>query len=191
MFFYSFVNSILAMKSTPENYNKTILICRSLFEKKMYDYGAAWRILRLPSLTDQIYIKAKRIRTLQETETSKIQENENSEFIGIINYCIMSLIQIKLGVSQTPDLSLKEALTNYDLHVKETFELMLQKNHDYNEAWRNLRISSLTDFIIQKLLRLKQIESNNGYTLVSEGEKTNYQDIINYSVFALILKNEY
>jgi hypothetical protein len=152
----------------------------------MIDYGSAWRILRLPSLTDQIFIKAQRIRSLQENEVRKVNEGEVSEFIGIINYCLMALIQLEKGVAEQPDLSPEEAVTLYDKHIRITKELMMNKNHDYGEAWRDLRVSSLTDLIIQKLLRVKQIEDNKGKTLVSEGIDANYQDMINYAVFAMI-----
>jgi hypothetical protein len=156
----------------------------------MKDYGSAWRILRLPSLTDQIYIKAQRIRSLQTKKTSKINEGQVSEFIGIINYSIMSLVQIDLGIADEPDMNYNDSIKNYNKHVTIVKDLMKDKNHDYGEAWREMRISSLTDLIIQKLLRVKQIEDNNGETLVSEGIDANYQDIINYSVFALILINQ-
>ena len=152
----------------------------------MKDYGSAWRILRLPSLTDQIFIKAQRIRGLQQNEQQKVDEGEVSEFIGIINYSIMALIQLDKGVVEQPDLSLEEATRLYDEKVAITKELMDDKNHDYGEAWRDMRVSSLTDLIIQKILRVKQIEDNEGKTLVSEGIDANYQDMINYSVFALI-----
>ena len=153
----------------------------------MKDYGSAWRVLRLSSLTDQIFIKAQRIRSLQTKNVRKVDESENSEFIGIINYSIISLIQIDLGVVENPDLELQKALEYYDKHLKITKNLMQNKNHDYGEAWRDMRVSSLTDLIIQKILRIKQIEDNQGKTLVSEGINANYQDMINYSVFALIL----
>lgn len=178
------------MQHTSEQYDAVITSCRDLFSKKMKDYGSAWRILRLPSLTDQIYIKAQRIRSLQENEVRKIDEGEKSEFIGIINYAIMALIQLEKGIAQEPDLSSQEAIALYDKHIGITKSLMEMKNHDYGEAWRDMRISSLTDLIIQKLLRVKQIEDNKGKTLVSEGIEANYQDIINYSVFALIHMNE-
>ena len=152
----------------------------------MKDYGSAWRILRLPSLTDQIFIKAQRIRGLQQNEQQKVDEGEVSEFIGIINYSIMALIQLDKGVVEQPDLSSKEATRLYDEKVAITKKLMDDKNHDYGEAWRDMRVSSLTDLIIQKLLRVKQIEDNEGKTLVSEGIDANYQDMINYSVFAMI-----
>ena len=152
----------------------------------MKDYGCAWRILRLQSLTDQIYIKAQRIRSLQINDNQKILDSESDEFMGIINYSIMALIQIELGVSEQPDLNFKEAMDAYNKHLEITFNLMLNKNHDYGEAWRKMRVSSLTDLILQKLLRIKQIEKNKGKTIVSEGIDANYHDMINYSVFALI-----
>ena len=176
--------------STQLQYHNVMKNCKSLFNKKMQDYGSAWRILRIPSLTDQIFIKAQRIRGLQTNINRKVDEGEIPEFIGIINYSIIALIQIELGVSENPDLNLEEALTNYELQEKKIFELMLAKNHDYGEAWRDMRVSSLTDLILQKLLRVKQIENNSGQTLVSEGIDANYQDMINYAIFALIhLKN--
>lgn len=175
------------MRNTVQEYDKVIHICRDLFVKKMTDYGSAWRILRLPSLTDQIFIKAQRIRSLQENEVRKVDEDETGEFIGIINYCIMALIQLEMGVAEQPDLDTLDASKLYDDKVAVTKALMEAKNHDYGEAWREMRVSSLTDLILQKLLRVKQIEDNKGKTLVSEGIDANYQDMINYSVFALIL----
>ena len=172
--------------NTSTQYDKITSICRDLFKKKMVDYGSAWRILRLTSLTDQIFIKAQRIRGLQINKERKVDEGEFSEFIGIINYSIMSLIQIEKGVVESPDLSLEQAIELYDFNFSETKSLMENKNHDYGEAWREMRVSSLTDLIIQKILRIKQIEDNQGKTLVSEGIDANYQDMINYSVFALI-----
>ena len=142
-------------------------------------------ILRLPSLTDQIFIKAQRIRSIQSLAEQKVEEGQESEFIGIINYCIMALIQLEKGIAEQPDLSNEEAIALYDKHLKITEDLMLAKNHDYGEAWRDMRVSSLTDLILQKLLRVKQIEDNQGKTLVSEGIDANYQDMINYAVFAL------
>ncbi len=179
--------NIPIMNNTSQEYDEVIAICRSLFVNKMKDYGCAWRILRLPSLTDQIFIKAQRIRGLQENEVRKVDEDETSEFIGIINYSIMALIQLELGIAEQPDLDLAKATDLYDAKVKETKQLMENKNHDYGEAWREMRVSSLTDLILQKLLRVKQIEDNKGKTLVSEGIDANYQDMINYAVFALIL----
>ena len=165
--------------------------CEDIFTKKMKDYGSAWRILRLSSLTDQIYIKAQRIRSIQTLNEKKINESETDEFIGIINYSIMALIQIDLGIAESPDIDLKKALTYYDDYSNSTFELMKEKNHDYGEAWRDMRVTSLTDLIIQKILRIKQIESNGGITIVSEGISANYMDIINYSIFSIIhLKNK-
>ncbi|MFT5736010.1 MAG: hypothetical protein ACJAU2_000760 [Maribacter sp.] len=174
------------MQATAEQYDTVIKICRDLYEKKMLDYGCAWRILRLPSLTDQIFIKAQRIRGLQENEVRKIDEDEKSEFIGIVNYSMMALIQLELGVVDQPDLEHGKAIALYEKHSTATKELMLNKNHDYGEAWRDMRVSSLTDLILQKLLRVKTIEDNKGKTLVSEGIDANYQDMINYAVFALI-----
>jgi hypothetical protein len=175
------------MKNTSLEYDTIVRICRALFINKMKDYGSAWRILRLPSLTDQIFIKAQRIRSLQENEVRKVDEDESSEFIGIINYSIMALIQLDLGIASQPDLDVEKATELYDVKIKETRELMEAKNHDYGEAWRDMRVSSLTDLILQKILRVKQIEDNKGKTLVSEGIGANYQDMINYAVFALIL----
>lgn len=174
------------MQQTSKQYDAVIEKCRSLFINKLKDYGCAWRILRLPSLTDQIFIKAQRIRQLQENTTRKVEEGEISEFIGIVNYSVMALIQLEKGVAEQPDLSAEEAIKLYDRHVSITKSLMEDKNHDYGEAWRDMRVSSLTDLILQKLLRVKQIEDNKGKTLVSEGIDANYQDMINYAVFALI-----
>ena len=175
------------MQNTSKQYDDVISMCRDLFNKKMKDYGSAWRILRLPSLTDQIFIKAQRIRGLQQNEIRKVDEDEVSEFMGIINYSIMALIQLEKGVVEQPDLLRKEATKLYDEQVAIAKQLMQDKNHDYGEAWRDMRVSSLTDLILQKLLRVKQIENNAGKTLVSEGINANYQDMINYAVFALIL----
>ncbi|MBK0368831.1 DUF1599 domain-containing protein [Flavobacterium agrisoli] len=175
------------MKNTSQEFDAIITICRSLFINKMKDYGSAWRILRLPSLTDQIFIKAQRIRSLQENDVRKIDEDEKGEFIAIINYSVMALIQLELGVVEQPDLDVAKATELYDEKVRLTKELMLAKNHDYGEAWRDMRVSSLTDLILQKILRVKQIEDNKGKTLVSEGIDANYQDMLNYAVFALIL----
>ena len=177
--------------STPSQteieYRQVISYCKALFDKKNKDYGTSWRILRLPSLTDQIFIKAQRIRSLQQNDIRKVDEDETGEFIGIINYSIMALIQLELGVVEQPDLDIEKATQLYDEKVALTKALMEAKNHDYGEAWREMRVSSLTDLILQKLLRVKQIEDNKGKTLVSEGIDANYQDMLNYSVFALIL----
>ncbi len=178
------------MQKTSKQYDDVIEICRKLFVNKMKDYGSAWRILRLPSLTDQIFIKAQRIRQLQENDVRKVDEDEIPEFIGIINYSVMALIQLEKGVAEQPDIDVEEAISLYDKHVNISKKLMEDKNHDYGEAWREMRVSSLTDLILQKLLRVKQIEDNKGKTLVSEGIDANYQDMINYAVFALILIRE-
>jgi hypothetical protein len=177
------------MQDTSKQYDAVIDTCKSLFIKKMSDYGSAWRILRLPSLTDQIFIKAQRIRGLQQNAVRKVDEGEVSEFIGIINYSIMALIQLEKGVVEQPDLTTSEATELYEKHVAITKKLMEDKNHDYGEAWRDMRVSSLTDLILQKLLRVKQIEDNQGKTLVSEGIDANYQDMVNYAVFAMIHLN--
>ena len=174
------------MADTSKEYNQVIDTCRSLFQKKMKDYGSAWRILRLPSLTDQIFIKAQRIRGLQQNKQQRVDEGQVSEFIGIINYCIMALVQLEKGVVEQPDILVDEALELYDQKIATTKQLMMDKNHDYGEAWRDMRVTSLTDLIIQKLLRVKQIEDNQGKTIVSEGIDANYQDMINYAVFAMI-----
>ena len=174
------------MSNTAQEYDKVIATCRQLYINKMKDYGSAWRILRLPSLTDQIFIKTQRIRSLQENDVRKVDEDETGEFIGIINYSIMALIQLDRGIAEQPDLNVEEATALYDEKVRITKSLMEAKNHDYGEAWRDMRISSLTDLILQKILRVKQIEDNKGKTLVSEGIDANYQDMINYAVFALI-----
>jgi len=178
------------MQDTSKQYDEIIGKSRDLFINKMKDYGSAWRILRLPSLTDQIFIKAQRIRSLQQNSIRKVDEDETSEFIGIINYCTMALIQLDRGIVEQPDLSVEEAIKLYDEKVSLTKQLMMDKNHDYGEAWRDMRVSSLTDLILQKLLRVKQIEDNSGRTIVSEGIDANYQDMINYAVFALIHLNE-
>ncbi|WP_169409424.1 DUF1599 domain-containing protein [Dyadobacter beijingensis] len=176
------------MKSTESEYQEIIQYCQDLFTKKNKDYGTSWRILRLPSITDQIFIKAQRIRTIQDKGVQKVNEDVSSEFIGIINYCVMALIQIEAaGQNQSIDDSALTIL--YNSQVNEVKELLFNKNHDYGEAWRDMRVSSMTDIILMKLLRIKQIEDNQGLTLVSEGVKAGYQDIINYSVFCLIKSN--
>jgi len=171
---------------TISQYNEVISACKDLFLKKTRDYGTAWRILRLPSITDQIYIKAQRIRSIQEKGTQKIGDTVRDEFTGIINYCVIALIQIKLGSTAEAQMTEREVEPLYDAAVKETQRLLENKNHDYNEAWRDMRISSITDIILMKLLRVKQIESNEGKTIASEGIQANYEDMINYAVFALI-----
>lgn len=173
--------------NTLKEYQAVIGECRSLFEKKTQDYGTSWRILRLPSLTDQIYIKARRIRSIQEKGTQKIADDINSEFIGIINYCIIALLQIGWAADSRTEMPLSEVLQGYDEVVAQNIALLANKNHDYDEAWRLMRVSSMTDIILMKLLRVKQIEDNAGATLVSEGVGANYQDMLNYAVFCLIL----
>ncbi len=184
------MSNLYQMEATEKEYKKIISKCRNLFKKKLKDYGAAWRILRLPSLTDQIYIKAQRIRSIQIQEKRRVDEGPEAEFIGIINYSLMALIQIKLGYVDQPDLDSSLALKYYNEQTQITFELMQNKNHDYGEAWRDMRVSSLTDLILQKLLRVKQIEENKGKTIVSEGIDANYHDMVNYAIFALIHLNK-
>ncbi|MBQ0069408.1 MAG: DUF1599 domain-containing protein [Bacteroidales bacterium] len=178
------------MKDTSKQYDQVIAKCRDLYIKKMKDYGPAWRILRPQSVTDQIFIKAKRIRTLEVNGESKVGEDIWPEFIGIINYGVMGLIQLERGYSDVIDMNAGEALTLYDKYIKATKDLMMAKNADYGEAWRDMRISSYTDLILSKIQRTKEIENNNGNTLVSEGIDANYQDLINYAVFALIKHDE-
>jgi Nucleotide modification associated domain 1 len=174
------------IERTAHEYQTVIQNCKSLFEKKTRDYGTAWRILRLSSITDQIFIKAQRVRSIQEKGVQKVEDPIRDEFVGIINYSIIALIQIRLEGSTDLDLKFETLEPLYDDAAKETFELLQQKNHDYGEAWREMRVTSITDIILMKLLRVKQIEDNQGKTLVSEGVKANYQDMINYAVFALI-----
>lgn len=174
------------MADTVAQFDAALSMCRDLFAKKLKDYGASWRIMRPQSLTDQIYIKANRIRSLETKKESKVNEGILPEFIGIVNYGVIALIQLELGYAETEDMTAEEALAMYDKHVKKTRELMLAKNHDYDEAWRLMRVQSYTDIILQKIFRTKQIEDNQGRTLVSEGVDANYQDMINYSVFAII-----
>jgi hypothetical protein len=174
------------VEKTAAEYKEVIATCKTLFEKKTRDYGTAWRILRLPSITDQIFIKAQRIRSIQEKGAQKVDDPIKDEFVGIINYCIIALIQIDINDNTRLEMKFEELETFYDKAVRETFDLLQNKNHDYGEAWREMRVTSITDIILMKLLRVKQIEDNAGKTLVSEGVKANYQDMINYSVFALI-----
>jgi hypothetical protein len=171
-------------------YDNVINSCRKVFMAKMHDYGTAWRILRTTSITDQIYIKASRIRSIEEKGSSKVDEGIRSEFIGMINYSVMALIQLELGAAEEPHMDADEVGAKYDGFVTMARSLMADKNHDYGEAWRQMRISSLTDIILMKLLRIKQIEDNNGLTLISEGLDANYLDIINYSAFALIMLDQ-
>ena len=178
------------MAHTATQYAAEIARCRELYGKKLTDYGAAWRILRLPSLTDQLFIKANRLRTIQDAGVQKVADSQEGEFIGIVNYAIMALIQLERGIANEPDLSPEEALAAFDAQATKIYELMEAKNHDYGEAWRDMRITSLTDLILQKVLRVKQIEDNSGSTLVSEGVDANYMDMVNYAVFALILMHQ-
>ena len=173
------------MEKTNEQYDKVIEICRTIFSKKMADYGTAWRLLRPQSLTDQIYIKAQRIRSIEEKGVTKVDEGVKPEFIGIINYCIMGMIQLELGPNDE-EMPAAKSQALYDKYFQEAKKLMMDKNHDYGEAWRNMRISSYTDLILMKIKRTKQIEDNEGKTLISEGIDANYMDMLNYSVFAMI-----
>ncbi|MBS1544143.1 MAG: DUF1599 domain-containing protein [Bacteroidetes bacterium] len=178
------------MTRTATQYTEVISACQDLFVKKTRDYGTAWRVLRLPSITDQLYIKAQRIRSIQEKGTQKIADSIRDEFIGIINYCVIALIQLRLRESAVMELSPQEVARYYEEVITETRKLLEDKNHDYGEAWRDMRVGSMTDIILMKLLRVKQIEDNAGVTLVSEGIAANYQDIINYAVFCLIKLGE-
>lgn len=174
------------MSKTEQEYDKIINNCASIFSKKTKDYGTAWRILRLSSLTDQIFIKAQRIRTIQETGENKVGEDIDDEFVAIVNYCIMAIIQVQENEKLSLELSAEEAESLYKKYAEQAKQLMLKKNHDYGEAWRDMRVSSLTDLILMKLLRVKQIEDNKGKTLISEGIDANYFDMLNYAIFALI-----
>jgi hypothetical protein len=185
-----FAPLIFMVEKTSVEYKQVISTCKALFEKKTRDYGTAWRILRLPSITDQIFIKAQRIRSIQDKGVQKVGDPIRDEFIGIINYCIIALIQLRLSQSASMEMSFEELEPHYDSAVNDTFNLLQNKNHDYGEAWRDMRVTSITDIILMKLLRVKQIEDNQGKTLVSEGVQANYQDMINYAVFALIKLNE-
>jgi hypothetical protein len=178
------------MSQTPIQYDKAVAQCKDIFLKKMKDYGTAWRNLRLRSLTDQIFIKAQRIKSIEEKGTQKISDDISGEYIGIINYCIIALIQSELKNDNRMELPAMEVEKLYDKHLRLTKQLMEDKNHDYGEAWRDMRVSSLTDLILMKIFRVKQIEDNEGRTLASEGVEANYMDMINYSVFALIRFSE-
>jgi hypothetical protein len=174
------------MEKTSLEYTNVINLCREIFEKKTRDYGTSWRILRPSSLTDQIFIKAQRIRTVQETGENKVGETFEDAFMGIVNYCIMAIFQLRNESGFNEQLTLDEAMKVYNEISTEAFELMKKKNHDYGEAWREMRVTSLTDLILTKVLRIKQIEDNKGVTEISEGVEGNYFDMMNYSVFALI-----
>lgn len=172
--------------NTSQEFDSVIAICKSLFLKKTKDYGTAWRILRPSSITDQIFIKAQRIRTLEEKKVSKVGEDISSEYIGIINYCVIGMLQLELNADDPYEMEVAQVETMFDEKVNLTKELMFAKNHDYGEAWRDMRTSSLTDLILMKIMRVKQIEDNLGKTVASEGIDANYQDMLNYAVFALI-----
>ncbi len=174
------------MKDTKQQFEQVIAICRDLFVKKLHDYGAAWRIMRPSSVTDQLFIKASRIRSIEMKGVAMVDEGIRSEFIAIVNYGIIGLIQLEQGYAETDDMTEVRALELYDLCVRRALELMLAKNHDYDEAWRGMRISSYTDLILMKIYRTKQIEGHDGATWVSEGVEANYLDMINYAVFGLI-----
>ena len=174
------------MVSTNEQFEQAVAECRALFEKKLHDYGASWRILRPTALTDQLYLQAKRIRSLEIKKESKVGEGIRPEFIALINYGIVGLIQLSRGFADTVDISNEEAMALYDQYANEALELMKRKNHDYDEAWRSMRVSSYTDLILTKIQRIKEIEDLEGHTLVSEGIDANYMDIINYAVFGVI-----
>ena len=178
------------MEKTIHEYELAMVKCKDIFIKKMKDYGCAWRILRLSSLTDQIFIKAQRIRSIEMNEgRQKVGEDIRNEFIGIVNYSIIALIQLEKGIAEQPDMEMEEVDVMFNNLAQQANELMQAKNYDYGEAWRDMRVSSLTDLILQKLLRVKQIEDNKGKTLISEGIDANYFDIINYAIFALIKLN--
>ena len=174
------------MTQTEKEFAEETKQCRALFEKKTRDYGTSWRILRLPSLTDQIFIKANRIRSIEETGENKIGDSVRGEYVAMVNYAVMALMQQELGKGGEMELPLERAMELYDKHLGRTVRLMLDKNHDYGEAWRQMRVSSMTDLILMKLRRIKQIEDHEGKTLVSEGVEGGYMDIINYSLFCLI-----
>lgn len=174
------------MEDTNQQFKHIITVCRDLFAKKLHDYGAAWRIMRPSSVTDQIFIKANRIRSIEVKGIAMVDEGIRSEFIAIVNYGIIGLIQLELGYADSEDIDEARALELYDTYANKALELMIAKNHDYDEAWRSMRISSYTDLILMKIYRTKQIESLSGKTLVSEGVDANYMDMINYSVFGLI-----
>ena len=178
------------MPNTKKEFETEITRCRDIYEKKTRDYGTSWRILRLPSLTDQIFIKANRIRSIEESGENRVGDGVVPEMVAMVNYAVMALIQQELGTDGEQDLPLEQAMELYDKHIKRATELMLDKNHDYGEAWRLMRVSSMVDLILMKLRRIKQIEDNHGETLISEGVEGSYIDIINYSLFCLIRLNQ-
>lgn len=177
-------------EQTVGEYKEVIKACKDIFLKKTQDYGTAWRILRLSSITDQIFIKAQRIRSIQDKGEQKVDDDISGEFIGIINYCVIALIQMNLTEDDPMEMDVQSLEPLYDKHVKATMDLLMNKNHDYGEAWRDMRVSSITDIILMKLLRVKQIEDNQGKTIISEGIDANYMDMINYAVFCMILMKE-
>lgn len=174
-------------EQTVSEYKQVIKACKDIFLKKTQDYGTAWRVLRLPSITDQIFIKAQRIRSIQVKGAQKVDDDILEEFIGIINYCVIALIQMNLKETDPMEMAVEELEPLYDRYVNETMELLMNKNHDYGEAWRDMRVASITDIVLMKLLRVKQIEDNQGKTIISEGIDANYMDMINYAVFCMIL----
>ncbi|MFD2246480.1 DUF1599 domain-containing protein [Pontibacter ruber] len=174
------------ISQTLQEYNQVVTRCKDTFVKKTIDYGTAWRVLRLPSITDQIFIKAQRIRSIQEKGVQLVEDDIRDEFVGIINYCVIALMQMNLQDNQELTLSAEEVERMYSEQIEENIKLLNAKNHDYGEAWRDMRVSSITDIILMKLYRTKQIEDNQGQTLISEGVEANYRDMINYAVFALI-----
>lgn len=176
------------LQKTQKQYLEQIALCKDVFVKKNQDYGTAWRILRSSSITDQIFIKAQRIKSIEKAGSSKVDEGVDNEFVGIVNYCVIALINLE--ISEEDSLSTKQLIEMYDAKVQATMQLMLNKNHDYGEAWRSMRVSTFTDLILMKILRTKQIEDNQGKTIISEGIDANYQDMINYSIFALIRMSE-
>lgn len=179
-------NKPILSSNTPQLYDKAIAICRDIFQKKTHDYGTAWRILRPSSLTDQIFIKAQRIRSIEEKQTNKVGESIENEFVGIVNYCIIALIQLDLDDTEEQELEENRVMDLFDQKANLCKELMQTKNHDYGEAWRDMRVSTYTDLILMKILRTKQIEDKGGKTLISEGIDANFSDMLNYSIFALI-----
>ncbi len=175
--------------TTSVQYDECITPCRDIFLKKNRDYGSAWRILRLSSLVDQIYIKAKRLKSIEEKGEQKVEDDIKLEYVGMINYCVMALIQMEIGPAEEYQMDESILVQKYDKEIQVTKDLMLAKNHDYGEAWREMKVSTFTDLILMKLLRIRQIEENKGKTIISEGIDANFRDIINYSVFALIRLN--
>jgi hypothetical protein len=185
------INSTILINQTSAQYDRVIDQCRHIFLSKSKDYGTSWRVMRLSSIADQIYIKAQRIRTIEENESKQIDEGAESEFMGIINYCVIGLIQLELKSETNLEVNIDELTTLYNKHIEETKALMMQKNHDYGEAWRNMLVSTFTDMILMRLLRIRQIQEKKGVTIMSEGVEANLQDMINYSIFALIHLTEH